>query len=75
MEWDYLKLFGAVGFITFAILCAAFIWDNWFDTAWHGLKVPVTFKDAFIECTIYMLVFAFLSLFLQVILRLACSVC
>ena len=75
MEWDYLKLFGAVGFITFAILCAAFIWDNWFDTAWHGLKVPVTFRDILVECAIYMLIFVLLSLFLQAILRFACSVC
>lgn len=75
MEWEYLKLLGVVGFITFAILLSAFIWDRWFDIAWKGLNVPVTFKEAFMEWAIYVLVFVLLSLFLQIALRYACSVC
>lgn len=75
MDWDYLKLFGAVGIITLVILLRAFIWDNWFDTTWQGLRAPVTVKEIFIEWAVYMLVFIFVSLLLREILYLACSVC
>jgi hypothetical protein len=75
MEWYHLKLFGTVGIITLAILLGAFVWENWFDTTWHGLRAPVTFTQIFIEWIVFMLIFAFLSLLLHEILYRACSVC
>ncbi len=75
MGWDYLKLFGVVGIMTFAILFSAFIRDNWFDSAWHGLNVHVTFKQIFIEWAACVVLFAVLFMVLQGVIHLACSFC
>lgn len=75
MDWDYFRTLGMVGFLGLVIQLWVFVWENWFDTAWRGLMVPVTLRQVLTEWATYMLLFIVVSMLLRGVLHLTCSIC
>lgn len=75
MEWGFFTTLGIVALLGLGIQLLVFVQENWFDTAWRGLRKPVTLKQILTEWAIYMLLFAVVSMFLRGALHLTCSIC
>ena len=45
MNWGYFRIFAIVGFLALVIQLLVFVWENWFNTTWQGLVVPVTLRQ------------------------------
>lgn len=75
MDWDYFRTLGMVGFLGLVIQLWVFVWENWFDTTWRGLMVPVTLRQVLTEWATYMLLFIVVSMLLRGVLHRTCSMC
>ncbi len=75
MNWGYFRIFAIVGFLALVIQLLVFVWENWFNTTWQGLVVPVTLRQVLTEWATYMLLFIVASMLLRGVLHLICSIC
>lgn len=75
MDWGYFRIFAIVGFLALVIQLLVFVWENWFNTTWQGLMVPVTLRQVLTEWATYMVVFIVASILLRGVLHLTCSIC
>ena len=75
MEWDFFATLGIFAVLGLGIQLLVFVQENWFDTAWRGLRKPVTLKQILTEWATYMLLFAIASMLMRGALHLTCSIC
>lgn len=75
MDWDYFRTVGIVGLLALVIQLLVFVWENWFNTTWRGLRAPVTLRQVLTEWAIYMLIFIVVSMLLRGVFQLTCSFC
>jgi hypothetical protein len=68
-------MLGIVGFLGLVIQLLVFVWENWFNTTWRSLVVPVTLRQVLTEWATYMLLFIVVSMLLRGVLHLTCSIC
>lgn len=75
MDWDFFSTLGIFGVLGLLVQLLAFVHENWFNTAWRNLVVPVTLKQVLTEWATYMLLFTVASMLLRGALHLTCSIC
>jgi hypothetical protein len=49
MDWDFFRTLGIVGFLGLVIQLSVFVWENWFNTTWRSLEIPVTLRQILTE--------------------------
>jgi hypothetical protein len=75
MEWNYFETIGIVGFLVLVIQLLVFRWESRSNSAWRGVRVPVTLRQVLLEWATYMLIIIVVSMLLQGPLHLTCSFC
>jgi hypothetical protein len=65
MLWDNFKILGMFGLLGLIIQLCVFVWENWFDTSWQGLRKPVSMRQVLVEWATYMLLFIVLSVLIE----------
>ena len=65
MFWENFKILGILGLLGLIIHLFVFVWENWFDTSWRGLRVPVSMRQVLVEWATYLLLFIVLSMLIE----------
>jgi hypothetical protein len=53
MEWNYFETIGIVGFLVLVIQLLVFRWESRSNSAWRGVRVPVTLRQVLWEWATY----------------------
>ncbi len=75
MEWEYFESLGVVGLVALVIQLLDFRWESRLNTAWRGMRIPVTLKQVLVEWATYMGIFLIVSMVLRGALHFMCSFC
>ena len=75
MDGDFFRTLGILGVLGLVIQLLVFVQENWVNTAWRSLIVPVTLRQVLTEWATYMLLFTVVSMLLRGALYLTCSIC